>query len=163
MFGCHSAARRTRRASPPSSIPVPSFLILCAQRLPRSDRSISAFNSSPCLCRCRASARPLSPASCSGGSLDPRLYFPVIFFRIRTSKKPNRNPSRIRTSKTKHLKLFGMNTYRKKGTGAPSASLLTQSAPVISLRGSAHSASLRYLFPLFVSRPRLNQGESLEP
>ena len=41
----------------------------------------------------------------------------TIPFRIRTSAKRARNSRRIRTSKTQHLKPFGMNTYRKTGEG----------------------------------------------
>ena len=35
--------------------------------------------------------------------------------------------------------------------------------PVVSPRGSAFSASLRYPFPFFVSRPQVSQGGSLDP
>jgi hypothetical protein len=38
-------------------------------------------------------------------------------FTIRTSGKHLHNPIRMCTSKTKHLKLFRMSTYRKKGRG----------------------------------------------
>ncbi len=47
-----------------------------------------------------------------------RLAAPIPF-RIRTYEKTTRNPFRIRTSKTQHLKLFRMNTYRKTGEGVP--------------------------------------------
>jgi len=43
-------------------------------------------------------------------------------FRTRTSEKHTRNPIGMNTSKTKHLKLFRMNTYKKTGEGAPTAS-----------------------------------------
>ena len=41
----------------------------------------------------------------------------TISFTIRTSAKLACNPFRIRTSKTQHLKLFRMNTYKKTGWG----------------------------------------------
>jgi hypothetical protein len=44
----------------------------------------------------------------------------TISFRIRTSAKRARNPRRIRTSKTQHLKPFRMNTYEKRGRGVTS-------------------------------------------
>jgi hypothetical protein len=43
-----------------------------------------------------------------------------ISFRICTYEKRARNPFRMRTSKTKDLKLFRMNTYRKRGRGVSS-------------------------------------------
>src|SRR5580658_6860488 len=143
MFGCHSAPRRTRRASPPSTIPVASFPILHARRLPPSDRGVSAFSSSPCLCRCRASARPLLP-SWTGRSLNPCSHvLPTNTFRIRTYEKSTRNPFRIRTSKTKDLKLFRMNIYEKRGGGAYHSTWDRQSC----------LSSFRRLRPAYVDSP----------
>jgi hypothetical protein len=42
-------------------------------------------------------------------------------FTIRTSGKHARNPIGMNSSKTQHLKLFRMNTYKKTGEGAPTA------------------------------------------
>ena len=56
-------------------------------------------------------------------------------FTFRTYEKQPPNPFRIRTSKTRDLKLFGMNTYEKIGGGPPLPtlefynSLLRTSAP----------------------------------
>jgi hypothetical protein len=55
-----------------------------------------------------------------------------------TYKKSTRNPFRIRTSKTKDLKPFRMNTYKKKGRGegrtwgwyGPGASLTEQTGGI---------------------------------
>ncbi len=47
--------------------------------------------------------------------------FSPISFRIRTSGKHSRNPIGMSSSKTKHLKLFRMSTYKKTGEGGPTA------------------------------------------
>ena len=85
-------------------------------------------------------ARPLSPrlAFAAGSVSSPPFgnlrTFPLcniptvpraIPFRIRTSEKCVPNPFGIRTSKTRHLKSFGMNTYKKTpgGRGLPTPEL----------------------------------------
>jgi hypothetical protein len=45
--------------------------------------------------------------------------FRANFFRINTYGKHARNPIGMNSSKTQHLKLFRMNTYKKTGGGAP--------------------------------------------
>ena len=49
--------------------------------------------------------------------------------RIRTYEKPTPNPFGIRTSKTQHLKLFRINTYKKTGVGAYRGRLQWDSQP----------------------------------
>jgi hypothetical protein len=69
--------------------------------------------------------RPATRQVSSSLRIDPPLLLlavgcglsAAIPFRIRTSAKHTRNPSRIRTSKTQDLKLFRMNTSRKRGRG----------------------------------------------
>jgi hypothetical protein len=72
-------------------------------------------------------------------------FLPISFI-IRTYAKRARNPFRIRTSKTQHLKPFRIRTYRKKGRGVARTSLSASSA-LHSLRVSGYSAPLCYLFP----------------
>lgn len=58
----------------------------------------------------------------------PPQSLAAIPFRIRTYEKYVRNPFGIRTSKTKNLKLFRMNTYEKnRGWGATSAAARNRS------------------------------------
>ena len=58
---------------------------------------------------------------------------------IRTSEKHTDNPFRIRTSKTKHSKLFRMNTYEKSPRGeGPNPALLTRMTPKPPERGCDH-------------------------
>src|SRR5580692_2251014 len=52
---------------------------------------------------------PILPACAAGANS----------FRIRTYLKSTRNPFRIRTSKTEHLKSFRIRIYEKTGRGAP--------------------------------------------
>src|ERR1700726_2864285 len=47
-------------------------------------------------------------------------FVSTIFFRIRTYAKRALNPFTMNTSKTKHLKPFRINPYKKGGEGAPS-------------------------------------------
>src|ERR1700676_84519 len=82
----------------PASVPFPSLVDLCAQRLPRPGRGVSAFGSLSCLCGYRALAQPLSPrrradhpassfgrgSQFAGYSSSPSVTNP---FRIRTYKK----------------------------------------------------------------------------
>ena len=70
-----------------------------------------------------------------GWGIHPRAFSPIfrllgaIPFRIRTYEKTTRNPFRMRTSKTQHLKLFRMNTYRKTGEGVPLMAVHTTQSP----------------------------------
>src|SRR5208282_2873638 len=54
----------------------------------------------------------------------PSLQLAANSHRIRTYPKCARNSFTMNTSRTQHLKSFGMNTYKKKGEGAPSSGTL---------------------------------------
>jgi hypothetical protein len=54
-----------------------------------------------------------------GQALLRHRFVSTISFRIRTYAKGARNPFTMNTSKTKHLKPFRMNTYKKTGEGVP--------------------------------------------
>jgi len=73
----------------------------------------------------------------------------AICFRIRTYGKRARNPLRIRTSKTQHLKPFRMNTYKKTGEGGPTTA--TQTCHPESTEGSAIRRQAPSRFPLFTT------------
>jgi len=97
----------------PVSLRVSSSAELCARRLPRPGRGISAL--SP---RCRTllqnTVRVPSPPKTFPRFLCPPVANP---FRIRTCKKCARNPFRIRTYKTQDLKSFRISTYKKRAGG----------------------------------------------
>ena len=77
----------------------------------------------------------------------------IIPFRIRTSEKLARNSFRIRTSKTGHLKSFRICTYEEpRGVGAYLSGQGCDPPLVPSLRVSANSAPLRYLFSSPITR-----------
>ena len=95
--------------------------------------SVSAFRSFSNFCSGRSSDPRLSPTRrppCQhdnpSANFSPALPLgtshqsPVTnSFIIRTSEKCPSNPFRMRTSKTRDLKLFRMNTYRKTPRGYP--------------------------------------------
>jgi len=69
-----------------------------------------------------------------GWGMHPRAFSPIfrlvgaIPFRIRTYEKATRNPFRMRTSKTQHLKSFRIRTYEKRGRGSRA---IPQPAPAL--------------------------------
>ena len=103
---------RSHSQLPSASVQYLSVPAACARHLPRSARHSSTCDLASILPPVTSHTSPITNS-----------------FRIRTYEKLTRNPFRICTSKTQHLKPFRMNTYEKSGRGPAIVDQITADQP----------------------------------
>jgi hypothetical protein len=147
----------TQSASPTNSSPLPHppHSNHCHPACPvypeeRRDRSRRERSDRPKVPALSESFRPCRKVSASPALAASSVHFPPVTshqsrvpnpFTIRTSAKRACNPSRMRSSKTQHLKSFRIRIYEKKGGGAHPSSLFSGTAnPGCPLRGFASTS-----------------------